>query len=220
MSLEAVHRSIDDHRERALQVLARLVRQPSISAQNVGVRECARLLVSILEEFRIPARIIETPTQPVVYGELVRDPSAYTLLCYGHYDVQPPDPLDPVVRDGRIYGRGTADNKGQLLAHVLAAGAWAEVAGRPPVNVKFVFEGEEESGSPSLADFVARNRDLLEADLVYISDGGVHPSGAPVISLGNRGILGLTLVAEGAARDTHSGNKGGVVPNPVWMLIH
>src|SRR5579884_4104117 len=113
MSLEAVHRSIDDHRERALQVLARLVRQPSISAQNVG------------------------------------------------------------VRDGRIYGRGTADNKGQLLAHVLAAGAWAEVAGRPPVNVKFVFEGEEESGSPSLADFVARNRDLLEADLVYISDGGV-----------------------------------------------
>jgi acetylornithine deacetylase/succinyl-diaminopimelate desuccinylase-like protein len=228
MSLEAVHRSIDDHRERALQVLARLVRQPSISAQNVGVRECARLLVSILEEFRIPARIIETPTQPVVYGELVRDPSVYTLLCYGHYDVQPPDPLDqwesdpfdPVVRDGRIYGRGTADNKGQLLAHVLAAGAWAEVAGRPPVNVKFVFEGEEESGSPSLADFVARNRDLLEADLVYISDGGVHPSGAPVISLGNRGILGLTLVAEGAARDTHSGNKGGVVPNPVWMLIH
>jgi acetylornithine deacetylase/succinyl-diaminopimelate desuccinylase-like protein len=107
-----------------------------------------------------------------------------------------------------------------LIAHVLAAKAWLDAAGRPPVNLKFIFEGEEESGSEGLAGFVGRHRAKLAADLVYISDGGLHPSGAPTISLGNRGILGITLMAQGADRDNHSGNKGGVAPNPVWMLVH
>lgn len=228
MSIERVHAYIDDHREEALATLVRLVRQPSISAQNVGVRECAHLLAGILSEYHIPVRVIDTPTQPVVYGTLMRDPKAFTLICYGHYDVQPPEPLDlwqsppfePDVRGGRIYGRGVGDNKGQLLAHVLAARAWLETAERLPINVKFIFEGEEESGSRSLGIFAAEHRDMLAADLVYISDGGLHPSGRPVISLGNRGMLGLTLIAEGADRDNHSGNKGGVAPNPVWMLVH
>lgn len=228
MAIDRVHAYIDEHRDDELATLVRLVRQPSISAQNTGVRECAALLAGILGEFRIPARIIDTPTQPVVYADLVRDPKAFTLICYGHYDVQPAEPLDlwqsapfdPQVRGGRIYGRGVGDNKGQLLAHVLAARAWLETAGRLPINVKFVFEGEEESGSPSLGGFAAEHRDMLAADLVYISDGGLHPSGRPVISLGNRGMLGLVLIAEGADRDNHSGNKGGVAPNPVWMLVH
>jgi acetylornithine deacetylase/succinyl-diaminopimelate desuccinylase-like protein len=228
MSIERAHAYIDEHRDDALATLVRLVRQPSISAQNIGVRECAELLAGILTEYRIPARVIDTPTQPVVYGSLVRDPNAFTLICYGHYDVQPPEPLDlwqsppfePEVRDGRIYGRGVGDNKGQLLAHVLAAWAWLETAGRLPINVKFVFEGEEESGSGSLGVFAAEHREMLAADLVYISDGGLQPSGRPVISLGNRGVLTLALIAEGADRDNHSGNKGGVAPNPVWMLVH
>jgi acetylornithine deacetylase/succinyl-diaminopimelate desuccinylase-like protein len=228
MSIDRVHAYIDAHREDALAALVDLVRQPSISAQNIGVRECAQLLAGMLTEYRIPARLIETPTQPVVYGSLARDPAAFTLMCYGHYDVQPPEPLDlwqsppfePDVRGGRIYGRGVGDNKGQLLAHVLAARAWLEAAERLPINVKFVFEGEEESGSPSLGIFAAEHREMLAADLVYISDGGLHPSGRPIISLGNRGMLGLTLIAEGADRDNHSGNKGGVAPNPVWMLVH
>ncbi len=228
MSIERVHRYIDDHRGDALEALKELVRQPSISAQDVGVKECARHLADLLRHHGIAAEVLPTATQPVVYGELRRDPAAYTLLCYGHYDVQPPEPLElwetppfePAVRDGRLYGRGTADNKGQLLAHVLAAHAWLEAAGAPPVNLKFVFEGEEESGSPSLAPFVRTHRARLAADLVYVSDGGLHPSGAPVIALGNRGVLGITLVARGADRDNHSGNKGGVAPNPVWMLVH
>jgi len=228
VSIDRVHAYIDDHREESLETLRRLIRQPSISAQNTGVRECAQLLAGILSEHRIPARIIDTPTQPVVYGELAGDPQAFTLICYGHYDVQPPEPLDlwqsppfePVVRDGRLYGRGVGDNKGQLITHVLAARAWLETAGHLPINVKFVFEGEEESGSPSLGVFAREHKDLLRADLVYISDGGLHPSGRPVISLGNRGMLGLRLVAQGADRDNHSGNKGGVAPNPVWMLVH
>jgi acetylornithine deacetylase/succinyl-diaminopimelate desuccinylase-like protein len=176
----------------------------------------------------IAAEVIDTPTQPVVYAELLKDPKAFTLLCYGHYDVQPPEPFElwqsppfePTIRDGRLYGRGTGDNKGQLITHVLAAKAWMEAAGAPPINLKFIFEGEEESGSRNLRNFVREHRSKLAADLVYISDGGLHPSGAPIISLGNRGILGLTLVARGADRDNHSGNKGGVAPNPVWMLVH
>jgi acetylornithine deacetylase/succinyl-diaminopimelate desuccinylase-like protein len=228
MSIERVHRLIDERREESLDVLKVLVRQPSISAQDTGVTECARLLARILSDFGIPARVLETPTQPVVYAELVNDPGRYTLLCYGHYDVQPPEPLDlwesppfePTVRDGRLYGRGTADNKGQLITHVLAAKAWIDAAGAPPVNLKFVFEGEEESGSRSLGHFVREHKPMLAADLAYVSDGGLHPSGAPTLSLGNRGILGVTLIARGAGRDNHSGNKGGVVSNPVWMLVH
>lgn len=228
MSIERVHRYIDDHREDALETLKGLIRQPSISARDTGVKECAGYLAGLLRHLRIAAEVRPTATQPVVYGELVRDPEAYTLLCYGHYDVQPPEPLElwqtppfePTVRDGRLYGRGTADNKGQLLAHVLAAHAWVQTAGAPPINLKFVFEGEEESGSPSLATFVRADRARLAADLVYVSDGGLHPSGAPIISLGNRGVLGITLIARGADRDNHSGNKGGVAPNPVWMLVH
>ncbi|TMI87630.1 MAG: M20/M25/M40 family metallo-hydrolase [Bacillati bacterium ANGP1] len=228
MSIERVRRHIDEHREEALDMLKDLVRQPSVSAQDKGVKECAQVLADLLRRLGIAAEILPTATQPIVFGEIVRDAAAYTLLCYGHYDVQPPEPLDlwqtppfePAVRDGRLYGRGTGDNKGQLIAHVLAAHAWLEAAGGPPINLKFVFEGEEESGSPSLAGFIRGQKSRLAADLVYISDGGLHPSGAPTISLGNRGILGLTLVARGADRDNHSGNKGGVAPNPVWMLVH
>ncbi|HYM68314.1 MAG TPA: M20/M25/M40 family metallo-hydrolase, partial [bacterium] len=226
MSMARVHRYIDEHRGEALETLKGLVRQPSISAQDIGVKECARYLADVLHGLGIPAEVIPTETQPIVYGEITRDPQAYTLLCYGHYDVQPPEPLElwetppfePTLRDGKLYGRGTGDNKGQLITHVLAANAWMEAAGGPPINLKFVFEGEEESGSRSLGGFVRDHRARLAADLVYISDGGLHPSGAPTVSLGNRGILGITLVAEGADRDNHSGNKGGVAPNPVWML--
>jgi acetylornithine deacetylase/succinyl-diaminopimelate desuccinylase-like protein len=228
MSIDRVHRLIDERREDSLETLKTLIRQPSISAQDKGVRECANLLSGMLRDFGISSRIIETPTQPVVYGEIVNHRAGYTLLCYGHYDVQPPEPLElwqsppfePTIRDGRLYGRGTGDNKGQLITHVLAAKAWTDAAGGPPINVKFVFEGEEESGSRSLGHFVQEHKSILGADLVYVSDGGLHPSGAPTISLGNRGILGITLVAQGADRDNHSGNKGGVAPNPVWMLVN
>ncbi len=224
-----VHRHIDVHEEAYLADLIDLVRQPSISARDEGVTECAEILARQMENMGVKASILPTDGQPVVFGALPsKDPDAFTLLCYGHYDVQPPEPLErwdsppfePVVRDGRLFGRGTGDNKGQLLTHVMAASAWKAVHGDVPVNLKFIFDGEEESGSPNLETFVAKNRDLLAADLVLISDGTMHPSGAPLISLGNRGVIGITLKAQGADRDNHSGNKGGVAPNPAWMLIH
>ncbi len=226
--LDHVHQNIEQGEDETLQILQRLVAQPSISARNEGVRECAELLCEIMRDAGIKARIIPSEGQPVVYGEIMTDPNAYTLLCYGHYDVQPPEPLEewesppfePEIRDGRMYGRGVGDNKGQLLAHILATAHWLEVSGDTPINVKFVFEGEEESGSPNLRSFVRDNAELLRSDLVYISDGGMHPSGNPTVSLGNRGILGVSLLAEEADRDNHSGNKGGAVPNPVWTLTH
>ncbi|MFP4200355.1 MAG: M20/M25/M40 family metallo-hydrolase [Clostridia bacterium] len=224
-----VHDNINARGDEFLRYLIDLVSQPSISARDEGVKECADLLAGILQDLGIDSRILPTGGQPVVYGEVSSDdPGAPTLICYGHYDVQPPEPLElwesapfvPTIRNGRLFGRGTGDNKGQLLTHVLAASAWMKTREAPPVNLKFVFEGEEESGSPNLGTFVASNKEMLQGDLVLISDGTKHPSGAPLISLGNRGVIGVTLRARGADRDNHSGNKGGVAPNPAWMLIH
>ncbi len=208
-----------------LKLLQRLVAQPSISAQNEGVRDCAELLASIMEELGVPAQIYETEGQPVVFGEIGE--GDLTVLFYGHYDVQPPEPLEawttppfsPTVRNGRLYGRGTGDNKGQLLTHLLAVHSYLEVLGKLPIKIKFIFEGEEESGSPYLADFVAEHQELLSADLAYTSDGPLHESGAPAIYYGVRGMLGLEMSLETASWDNHSGNKGGVIPNAAWELV-
>lgn len=228
MSVESVLDHIDARRDEYLETLFKLLRQPSVSAQDEGVLECAELLRDTLREFGVESYLIPTDGYPVVYGEVAAGrEEAFTILFYGHYDVQPPEPLeawesdpfDPTVRDGRIYARGAGDNKGQLVTHVLAARAFLETMGTVPVNVKFVFEGEEESGSPNLLSFVERHRDLLKADLVYTSDGGYDDSGRPVVCFGVRGMLALELKALGAKSDLHSGNRGNVVPNPAWTLI-
>ncbi len=208
-----------------LKLLQRLVAQPSISAQNEGVRECAELLVNIMEGLGIPAQTYETEGHPVVYGEIGE--GDFTVLFYGHYDVQPPEPLEawdsppfkPTVRKGRLYGRGTGDNKGQLLSHLLAVHSYLQVLGEIPIKIKFVFEGEEESGSPYLADFVSEHKELLQADLAYTSDGPLHESGAPAVYYGVRGMLGLEISLKTASWDNHSGNKGGVIPNAAWELV-
>ena len=226
--LEAVWSYVDAHADEILEQLKRLVRQPSISAQDSGVKECAELLASMMREDGIDTRVLPTRGQPVVVGKGRPVTDAPTVLIYGHYDVQPVDPLDawesppfePTVRNGRLYGRGTGDNKGQLLAQLLAYRGWVAVAGNPPVNVTFVFEGEEESSSPNLAAFVRDHRELLRADLAYVSDGPIHESGAQTISLGVRGILYVELEARGARKDVHSGHGGNLVPNPAWELVH
>ena len=174
------------------------------------------------------AGLVETPGHPFVLGRRDVDPALPTVLLYGHYDVQPPDPLDawvsppfePEVRDGRIWARGIGDNKGQHFAQLLAIEAHLAVHGTLPCNVIFLLEGEEEIGSPQIADFVRDHADRLQADLVVTSDGPLHESGAPVVTFGVRGMASFDLVAEGASRDVHSGNFGGVVPNPIWTLVH
>ncbi|MDI3410918.1 M20/M25/M40 family metallo-hydrolase [Bacillus sonorensis] len=195
-ALDMVHNRKDDY----LQQLFILLRQKSISTQNIGITECAKLLKNMMEEAGISSRLIETKGHPVVYGEYIKHEQAYTMLIYGHYDVQPPEPVEewvtppfePSIRDGRIYGRGAGDNKGQLMAQLLAFQTYRDAFGELPINVKFVLEGEEEKGSVNLPAFVEEHKELLKADLVYTSDGSSHNSGAPLILLGVRGSWPLS----------------------------
>ena len=225
--LDQVLQTAERNRDEDLASLLRLVAQPSISAQNVGVRECAAIEAELLQQAGLATREIETARHPMVYGEWLGAPGKPTILFYGHYDVQPPDPLDlwqsppfePTIRDGRIYARGVADNKAQHFSHVAAIRAWLGATGSLPVNVKVLLEGEEETGSPHLLETVLAHRDLLAADLVYTSDGPVQNVAYPQVNYGVRGLLYIELRATGPSRDLHSGHWGGVAPNPAWMLV-
>jgi len=226
--IEDIFTYIKEHEDSFVTRVMDYVRHPSISATDIGIREVATLLVDHLDGLGFDARLVETPGHPFVLGQRVVDPSKPTVLLYGHYDVQPPDPLDawvsppfePEVRDGRIWARGIGDNKGQHFAQLLAIEAHLEVTGTLPCNIIFCLEGEEEIGSPQIADFVRAHMDELQADLVVTSDGPLHESGQPVVTFGVRGVASFDLVAKGASRDVHSGNFGGIVPNPIWTLVH
>jgi len=226
--MELIKGHIENNQEKYIDVLFKLLKQPSISSQNIGMEECAKLLVTIMEDAGIKSNMIETKGHPIVYGEIINPENEFTILFYGHYDVQPPDPyekwisnpFEPEIRNGKIYARGAGDNKGQLLAHILAIKSILEIYGKLPINVKLIFDGEEENLSENFAPFVEEHRDLLQADLVYTADGPLHNSGLPIITLGCRGMLYIELTAKGANKDHHSGNKGGIVPNPAWQLIH
>lgn len=219
---------IEQNKEAYLSELFEVLRQKSISAQNDGIRECAELVADKLQAAGMQhVELMETEIHPVVYGEYHVSDDVPTILIYGHYDVQPPDPLEawdsppfePTIRDGRIYARGAGDNKGQMMAQVLAIQTYLEAEGTLPVNVKFLIEGEEEIGSVNLADFVDTHRDKLKADLVYASDGPMLPDDHPYVLLGVRGIMYVELELTEAAFDNHSGNKGNIVPNPAWKLM-
>ncbi len=226
-NLDRVLAACAANRDRNLADLIRLLRQPSISAQNIGVTECAALIADLLRVAGFEPRLYETPRHPMIYAERLNAPGKPTVLIYGHYDVQPPEPLDqwisppfePTIRDGKLFARGVGDNKGQFFAQICGARAWLETVGEFPVNVKLILEGEEETGSPHLAGFVAEHRDLLAADLVYTSDGPVLDDAHPEIVFGVRGVLSVELRARGARSDLHSGNWGGVAPNPAWTLV-
>jgi len=225
--LDRVLANAERNRDRDLADLLSLVRQPSISAQGVGVAECAALAADLLRAAGLATREIATAGHPMVYGEWLGAPGKPTVLFYGHYDVQPPDPLDlwksppfePTIRDGRIFARGVADNKAQHFSHIAAIRAWLETTGSLPVNVKVLLEGEEETGSPHLDETVRAHRELLTADLVYTSDGPVTDERYPQIAFGVRGLIYIELRATGANRDLHSGHWGGVAPNPIWTLV-
>ncbi|MDH6554926.1 acetylornithine deacetylase/succinyl-diaminopimelate desuccinylase-like protein [Streptomyces sp. SAI-133] len=202
------------------------VSRPSISASGEGVLDVACYIRDRMRDMGLETELIPTAGAPMVLGQWSGSDGP-TLLLYGHYDVQPADiadgwvsdPFKPVVRDGRIYGRGTADNKGQHLAQLLAIEAYLSCHERLPCNVKVLLDGEEEIGSPQMPALVAEHGDLLRADLVVISDGPVDPSGRPMISLGVRGALGFELRATGANAELHSGHWGGVAPDPMWDLV-
>ncbi len=219
---------VDSHRQEFIDRLIDYVRRPSISAHGLGIAEVAEYIAGVIDRLGLQARIIPTAGWPMVLGQRDDAPGAPTVLLYGHYDVQPPDPLDawvsppfePQIRDGRLYGRGVGDNKGQHLAQILAIESLLACRGQLPCNVKVLLEGEEEIGSPRMPGFVREHRDALRADLVITADGPVHESGRSCILFGVRGIVSFELRARGANRDLHSGNWGGVAPNPIWTLVH
>ncbi|WFU71199.1 M20/M25/M40 family metallo-hydrolase [Bradyrhizobium sp. CB2312] len=225
--LSRVFEHIEAKKDQFVIRLLDYLRHPSISAQNIGMAEVAELLVSMLSRLGLDALMIPTSGHPMVMGRWERAPGAPTILLYGHYDVQPPDPLEawisppfePTIRDGRVYARGAGDNKGQHFANLLALESHLAVHGRLPCNVLVLLEGEEETGSPHIADFLRANRDLLKADLVVTADGPLHEAGQPIITYGVRGIAAFELRARAANCDVHSGHFGGVVPNPIWTLV-
>ena len=227
-ALYDVFAHIDARSDAYVERLIDYARHPAISAQNHGIAEVSRLLVQTLASLGMAAEALPTKGHPMVFARYDAGPDKPTILLYGHYDVQPPEPLDlwqsppfePTIRDGRIWGRGVGDNKGQHFAQILAIEAWRAVTGQLPCNVILLLEGEEEIGSPHIADFVRANADRLRADLVVTADGGKHQSGLPLILYGVRGVFSFELRARTGARDVHSGNFGGVMPNALWTLVH
>ena len=174
----------------------------------------------------IAVRTIATPGNPVVYGEWLGAPGKLTVLVYGHYDVQPADPLDkwhsapftPTVRDGRLYARGVSDDKGPMLIPIKVAESFFAAAGVLPVNVKFMFEGEEEIGSRHLEDFIVHHKELLAADVVLSADGAMWRIDEPSLTVSSRGLAGLELTLTAASKDLHSGRHGGSVANPLHAM--
>ena len=228
--MKAVLERIERDRDRRLETLAELVAIPSVStdpARAPEVRRCAEWLRERLERAGFPvAEVIDTPGHPIVYAEWTLAPDAPTVLFYGHYDVQPEDPLaewtsppfEATVRDGRVYGRGTADDKGQVLAHLGAWEAWLGEEGRLPCNVKVLLEGEEEIGSANLEPFIEEHRERLACDVVMISDSPMFAAGVPSLCYGLRGLAYMEIHVQGPSTDLHSGSFGGAVANPAVGL--
>jgi len=217
---------LDSHINDSIAELSRLVAQPSVGAQNWGMQECAALVEQLLKARGFSARIMPTPGAPVVFGER-KGRSDKTILFYNHYDVQPAEPLElwetppfePSLRDGKLYGRGVSDDKGHLTARLFAIDALLAEQGELPCTVKFIVEGEEETSSVHLHQFVHDNLTLLKADACVWEFGGVDHEETPIQYLGLRGICYLELSVETAAIDVHSGTGGSIFPNAAWRLV-
>ena len=219
----------DQHKEKFMEELMELLRIPSVSARTEhreDMKKCADLVKQrLLDAGADKAEVYETEGHPVVYGEKIIDAKKPTVLVYGHYDVQPADPLelwksgpfDPVIRDGKIYARGSCDDKGQFYMHVKALEIMVKT-NTLPVNIKFIIEGEEEIGSPNLAKFVVKNKTLLKSDVILISDTAMLSMENPSIDVGVRGLSYIEVEVTGPNRDLHSGTYGGAVANPITIL--
>src|SRR4029079_18362707 len=226
----ALDAHLDQTRDARLESYKAFLRIPSISAIPAYADDCRRtaewLAAALTEAGGEHDDGLDTGAHPIVYADWLHAPDAPTVIVYGHYDVQPVDPLDlwtsppfePVVVGDRILARGAADDKGQVHAHVMAAGAILATHGRYPVNIKYVFEGEEESGSVNLDNWLAANKERLSADVAIISDTGFFEGNLPAITLSLRGLMYLQIDVVGTAVDLHSGSYGGAVQNPANAL--
>lgn len=219
----------DKNKDRFLEELLELLRIPSVSARSEHKEDmvkCAeKVKQRLLEAGADKAEVIATEGHPVVYGEKIIDKNKPTVLVYGHYDVQPAEPLElwhsgpfePVIKDGKIFARGACDDKGQFYMHVKALETMVRTNSLP-ANIKFIIEGEEEVGSPNLAKFVVENKELLKADVILISDTAMISMDSPSIDIGVRGLSYIEVEVTGPNRDLHSGVYGGAVANPITIL--
>jgi acetylornithine deacetylase/succinyl-diaminopimelate desuccinylase-like protein len=217
---------LDQNMDASVDELSRLVAQPSVGAQNWGLEECANLVGEMLRKRGFQVEILPTGGAPVVFAER-KGRGDKTLLIYNHYDVQPAEPLElwdsppfePQVRDGKLYGRGVSDDKGQLVARLFAIDALLVAGGELPCNIKFIIEGEEETSSVHLHDFVVQNQERLKADACIWEFGGVDHREVPMQYLGLRGICYVELTVESLSTDAHSGLAGSIFPNAAWRLV-
>ncbi len=223
---------IEENQPRFLEELLAFLRIPSISTLPEHKQDVARAAQFVADSLKRAGlenvEVIRTNNHPLVYADWLHAPGKPTVLCYGHYDVQPPDPLElwasppfePAIRNGNIYARGACDDKGQMYMHVKAVEALrAAEDGTLPVNVKFLIEGEEEVGGESISEYVPKNRDKLKSDVALVSDTELFADGIPTLCIGLRGLVYLEIEAKGPARDLHSGMYGGAAPNAVYGLI-
>lgn len=226
MAYQKIDQLIEEKRDSSIEELSRLCAQPSVAAQHLGIEECAALVADSLRARDFEVQILPTGGSPVVFGER-KGRTDKTLLVYDHYDVQPPEPLDLwesppfelTLRDGRLYARGVADNKGNFAGRLLAIDALLDAEGELPCNVKFVVEGEEEIGSVNLEPFVRSHQELLAGDVCVWEVGGVDHMDQPIQMLGMRGICYVELRARTANQDVHSGTGGSIFPNAAWRLV-
>ena len=224
---ETVREHVDSHLDETIEGLKRLTRQPSISAQRLGVIECGEMVVEMLRDAGFDAGLVPTadPGYPGIIAEL-KGASDRSLLFYNHYDVQPPDPLDewetppfePTERDGYLYGRGISDDKGPIAARLAAIRAVRDTMGELPITIRWCLEGAEEIGSPGFHDFVEQNAERIRSDVCIWEGGGVNWDGRPMVMLGVKGLLYVELECRSAKTDSHS-SYAPVVPNPAWRLV-
>ena len=229
--MERIINQINENKDNYVIELKEFLRIPSISTneENKGdMQKCADYVERKMREAGLSkTKVFQTEGHPIVYGEWLGAKGKPTVLFYGHYDVQPVDPIElwqtppfePVVKDGKIWARGATDDKGQLFVHIKSVEAYLKETGELPLNVKFLIEGEEEIGSPSLGKFISTNKNLLKCDTVVISDTSLFQPGIPTLTYGLRGLSYLEVEVTGPDRDLHSGSYGGAVANPANVLI-
>lgn len=226
--IDQVFEYLSENKNRAIEKLLKLASQPSVSATSEGIIECANLSREMLEEAGASTQVLRLEgAHPVITGEIRSKANpGKTILFYNHYDVQPPEPLDlwetppfrPTIKDGKIFGRGVADDKAELVGRLMLTEAFLKTQGDVPCNFKFFFEGEEEIGSVNLHEYKRNYPDVFAADSVIWEFGSVDKNERPEVTLGVKGILYVELTVKNAVRDAHS-SLGAVIDNPAWRLV-
>lgn len=226
MTMQEIDQHIVQHLDDSLHDLSLLCRQPSVAAQNYGIRECAELVANLLTARGFTVQILPSGGAPVVVAD-APGRSRKTMLFYNHYDVQPAEPLDlwttppfePDIRDGKFFARGAGDDKGHIVCRLAALDAFKAVTGQYPCHIKFIIEGEEEIGSVHLPDFIEQHKNILKGDACLWEFGGVDYEDRPGLYLGMRGICYVELRVKTAKLDAHSGLAGSIFPNAAWRLV-